>query len=81
MTTNASATKAELEEGARLTSTAKAALGISIDSLSLSGRGVDRVLRVARTVADLEGATEISNEHVSEAVSYRDADAEAVMSA
>jgi magnesium chelatase family protein len=81
VTTNASATKAELDNEARLTPTAKVALGVSIDSLSLSGRGVDRVLRVARTIADLDAATEISDEHISEAVSYRDADADALVGA
>jgi len=39
--------------------------------MGLSGRGHDRVLRVARTVADLAGEEEISVEHLAEALNYR----------
>ena len=40
-------------------------------SLKLSARGYHRILRVARTIADLEGADTVSEAHVSEAVCYR----------
>lgn len=39
--------------------------------LGLSGRGYDRVLRVARTVADLGGSPDITEAHLAEAVTYR----------
>jgi magnesium chelatase family protein len=39
--------------------------------LALSGRGFDRLLRVARTVADLAGEERLSEAHLAEAVSYR----------
>jgi magnesium chelatase family protein len=39
--------------------------------MGLSGRGHDRVLRVARTVADLSGEREIAVEHLAEALNYR----------
>jgi magnesium chelatase family protein len=42
--------------------------------LNLSGRGFDRVLRVARTIADLEGTEVIREAHLAEAVSYRSRD-------
>jgi magnesium chelatase family protein len=42
--------------------------------LNLSGRGFDRVLRVARTIADLAGAERIAQAHLAEAVSYRSRD-------
>lgn len=43
----------------------------AIDRMGLSGRGHDRVLRVARTVADLSGQEEISTAHLAEALNYR----------
>ena len=43
----------------------------AIDRMALSGRGHDRVLRVARTVADLGGEKEIAVEHLAEALNYR----------
>jgi magnesium chelatase family protein len=42
-----------------------------VDSGRLSVRGYHRVLKVARTIADLEGSEKISFEHLSEALSYR----------
>jgi magnesium chelatase family protein len=41
------------------------------DRIALSGRGHDRVLRVARTIADLEGSDAVAEVHVDEALSYR----------
>lgn len=39
--------------------------------LGLSGRGFDRLLRVARTVADLAGASQLEEAHLAEAAAYR----------
>ncbi len=45
-----------------------------MDKLALSARACDRVLKMSRTIADLAGADEISEEHLAEAVSYRSLD-------
>jgi magnesium chelatase family protein len=41
------------------------------DAMNLSARGYHRVLRVARTIADLDGAENIARLHLAEALSYR----------
>ena len=41
--------------------------------MALTGRGFDRVVKVARTVADLAGDERVSEGHVAEALSYRTA--------
>ena len=71
---NGAMTARELRKVCRLDSGAEALLSRAIDAMSLSGRAHDRVLRVARTVADLEGAAEIPAEHLAEALNYRRAD-------
>jgi magnesium chelatase family protein len=42
-----------------------------MESLKLSARGYHRVLRVARTIADLEGSGPVTTDHVAEALRYR----------
>jgi magnesium chelatase family protein len=47
----------------------------SVERLGLSGRAFDRVLRVARTLADLEGAERVGAVHAAEALAYREREA------
>jgi len=47
----------------------------ALTRLLLSPRAYHRVLRVARTIADLAGATNLASEHVAEAIQYRRLDA------
>jgi Mg chelatase-related protein len=50
---------------------ARAVVAGAMESLKLSARGYHRVLRVARTIADLEGSGSVTAPHVSEALRYR----------
>jgi magnesium chelatase family protein len=50
-------------------------LGTAIDRLGLTARGCDRVIRVARTIADLDGAQSVCPPHLAEAIRYRSAGA------
>ena len=55
----------------RMDDSARDMLKESFEALGLSARGYDRILRLARTIADLEEAEEISEKHILEAVQYR----------
>jgi magnesium chelatase family protein len=52
----------------------KSLLQIAMENLGLSARAHDRILRMARTIADLEEASEILAPHLIEAISYRSLD-------
>ncbi len=68
---NADAEGALLEEVASPGAEGRALLARVADRFGLSARGYHRILRVARTIADLEGVAEVRTAHVAEAVSYR----------
>lgn len=71
---NAALTAALLEETCPLESAARKVLQAAFDRLGLSARGYTRILKVARTVADMAAAETIAAEHVAQAVQLRSLD-------
>lgn len=71
---NAQMTEKMLQEFARLDDETLETLKIAMHRLSLSARAYSRILKVARTIADLAGSENIQREHVAEAISYRSLD-------
>ena len=69
--TNAQASGPVLEQVARADGAGLALLRDAADAMRLSARGYHRVLRVARTLADLDGAESVGRVHLAEALSYR----------
>ena len=69
--TNAGASGPVLEDVARPDAAGLALLRDAAEAMRLSARGYHRVLRVARTLADLDGAAKLGRVHLAEALSYR----------
>ena len=69
--TNAEADGALLDEVAAPDPAGRALLQRAAERLRLSARGYHRVLRVARSLADLDGAETVARHHIAEALSYR----------
>ncbi|MEM0912711.1 MAG: YifB family Mg chelatase-like AAA ATPase [Pseudomonadota bacterium] len=63
-----------MEKHCHLNDNVKAFLSLAIEKLSLSMRAYHRILRVARTIADLDGALEIEQRHLAEAIQFRSFD-------
>ncbi len=71
---NARMTPKQIKEYCVLDMEAEALLKAAIVHLKLSGRAYDKVLKVARTIADLEGSKSIKTQHIAEATQYRTLD-------
>jgi magnesium chelatase family protein len=71
---NAHMAPRDIRSFCRVSDSADALLRTAISRLGLSARGYHRVLKIARTVADLDGGPELEPKHVSEAIQYRSLD-------
>ncbi len=73
---NAQMGSKELRDICRIDEVGKNLLEKAMDRLGLSARAYDRILKVARTIADLGGSDDIRTEHLAEAIQYRSLDRE-----
>jgi magnesium chelatase family protein len=71
---NAQMTKKQIREYCNIDDNAKNLLYKAMEKLNLSTRAYDRILKVARTIADLEPSEKIEISHLSEAIQYRSLD-------
>jgi len=71
---NGRMTPRQLRKLCQLKAEAMSILKAAMEELGLSARAHDKVLRVSRTIADLEGSDEIKPQHIAEAVGYRSLD-------
>ena len=71
---NARLAPKEIKEHCRLDDECQQLLKMAMTELNLSARAYDRILKVSRTIADLERADTIQSQHISEAIQYRSLD-------
>jgi magnesium chelatase family protein len=71
---NAQISTKQVKEMCQISDTGNALLRTAMERLNLSARAYDRILKVSRTIADLDGSEEIKIEHLSEAIQYRSLD-------
>lgn len=76
--TNAGMGEAEIKKYCRLSTECEAVLQSAFERLSLSARARSRIIKVARTIADLDFSADIKPEHILEATSYRNFDVKEV---
>ena len=63
--------KGDLEKHCQLDDAGQALMKQAMEELGLSARAFDKIRKVSRTIADLEGSEKIGAGHVSEAIQYR----------
>lgn len=72
--TNANMTNAMVKKYCRLTNSCELILQKAFEKLNLTARATTRILKVARTIADLAGDEDITENHIMEAINYRSLD-------
>lgn len=71
---NAQMNSRQIRTYCRIDTDSSALLSSAIDRLGLSARAYNRILKISRTIADLEGKASIGSHHIAEAIQYRDID-------
>lgn len=71
---NAQMTSKLTRQHCQLTDECRRIMETAMERLGLSARAYDRILRVSRTIADLEGSPDIQTHHLQEAITYRSLD-------
>lgn len=71
---NAQMSRKQVEQYCPISTEGEKLLKTAMERLGLSARAYDRILKVARTIADLEESPEIEIEHLSEAINFRSLD-------
>ncbi len=71
VTTNATMSSRQVRQHCKLDAPGELILKQAMNEMGLSARAHDKVLRIARTIADIEGAADVQSHHVAEAVQYR----------
>lgn len=64
----------QIRQFCKLSEKSKTLLKTAMEKLNLSARAYDRILKVARTIADLESVQNITPNHIAEAIQYRSLD-------
>ena len=73
---NAQMNTKQIREYCKLDDRSKELLKNAMERLNLSARAYDRILKVSRTICDLEGTDQVNGNHISEAIQYRSLDRE-----
>ena len=69
---NAQINSKQMEKSCKLSSECEKLMKKAFQTLTMTARSYDRILRVARTIADLDGAENITPAHLAEAIQYRE---------